>query len=76
MHYPGYAPQQYNTGGFASGVALQDGDQEVPMSPPAAPLTPSDIPAPAGPPGVNSNLNDAFGGSYQGKGNEWVKTRA
>uniref|UniRef100_A0AC34F0W7 Uncharacterized protein n=1 Tax=Panagrolaimus sp. ES5 TaxID=591445 RepID=A0AC34F0W7_9BILA len=74
---PRYAPYnsgaQYNSGGFASGVALQDGDQDTPLSPPTA-----EIPTPNGPPGTNVALNDAFGGgSYQGKGNEWVqKTKA
>ena len=67
---PRYAPTQYNTGGFASGVALQDGEQDVPLTPSASAL-------PNGPPGTSTGLNDAFGGgTYQGKGNEFVKTKA
>uniref|UniRef100_A0AC35FF12 Uncharacterized protein n=1 Tax=Panagrolaimus sp. PS1159 TaxID=55785 RepID=A0AC35FF12_9BILA len=71
---PRYAPYnsatQYNSGGLAAGVALQDGDSDVP-------LTPSASAVPNGPPGTSVGLNDAFGGgTYQGKGNEWVKTKA
>uniref|UniRef100_A0AC34QK48 Uncharacterized protein n=1 Tax=Panagrolaimus sp. JU765 TaxID=591449 RepID=A0AC34QK48_9BILA len=57
-NYGGY---RYSPVGYAAGVAMQDGDQPVPSSP-------------AGPPGTSSGLNDAFGGSYKGQGNEWVSS--
>lgn len=72
--YPGmysghnYGGPRYSPTNYASGVAVENGDQVIP------PSGPTEV-VPRGPPGTNSGLNDAFGGgSYQGHGNEWVKS--